>query len=445
MKANLFSITRRLLLAFASLLVASQLQAQFAITQGNLYIYQIGNGATNGFASGTAAAPVLIDQFSPTNSFASPTAQMALPTSGGIGVSFLASDNSGTEGSLALSPASDALTFMGYSGISLGAASVNNSSTVTNNRDVGVVSANGTFSIAATSTNFFSPNAGAGRGAVTDGKSNYWAVGIGTATGGTNGAALNYYGTNTAAAQVTAAASVRSIGIYGANLYYTAGSTMNTVPATNSPATPTTLFTDSDGLNGGTSQGFIFATNMTVCYIAEGSTVSGGGIRRFDYDTNSASWNYSYTLSGGTAFGFVTANFNGGGVGTNIIYATTLAVAGGGNLLDQIVDTGASSTTTLLATAPANENYNGIVFDSIAVSAPSVPLRLTSPAWISGAFKFFLTNTAGLNFKVYATTNLALANWTLLGVMTEGSAGQYQYSDVQATNSAHQFYQVRWP
>lgn len=83
-------------------------------------------------------------------------------------------------------------------------------------------------------------------------------------------------------------------------------------------------------------------------------------------------------------------------------------------------------------------------FTTIAISH----LQLALPALLgSVAFNFSLTNAPGVSFKVYSTTNLALAagNWTLLGSMTESPAGQYQFTDPQVTNSAQRFYQVRWP
>ena len=83
-------------------------------------------------------------------------------------------------------------------------------------------------------------------------------------------------------------------------------------------------------------------------------------------------------------------------------------------------------------------------FTTVAISQ----LQLASPALLGGvAFQFSLTNAPGVSFKVYVTSNLALAagNWTLLGMMTESSAGQYQFTDPQAINNVQRFYQVRWP
>jgi hypothetical protein len=209
--------------------------------------------------------------------------------------------------------------------------------------------------------------------------------------------------------------------------------------------------------DGGTPEGFVFNANMTICYIAE-STISPGGIER--YDLVGGNWTLSYTFSAGTAFAFVTADFSSA---NPVIYATTLPINGspaGGNLLDEFVDCGADSASqspVLLAAAPSSStspggagiNYNGIVFDSVAVPQPSTPLVLTSPQALGGgAFRFSWTNTPGLQFTVYAATNVtfALGNWTSLGVATDSpsGSGHYQFTDMQATNSA-KFYYVRWP
>ena len=432
----------------AFILKPSQIQAAFSLKKGDLYVYQIGDGNTNGYASGTAAAPIYIDQFSTNGTLLN---QVMLPTNGALNV--IASLNSKAEGSLSLSPAGDNLIFMGFTNdgsFFVGAPLVNSSGTDTNTRSVLRLTANGNFYVAAANTNFYMPLAGAGRGAVTDGNGNYWAVGSGN--GVTGGYGVDYYGTNADAGQLAGAgqglATPRSIEIYGTNLYFTGGTLLYSLPAinaTNGPVIPTIVIND-----GGTPQGFVFNTNMTICYIAEGIATS-GGIRRYDYDSADDVWTNSYTFSADTGFGFVTADFRGA---YPVIYATTLVVSGLGNQLVKFVDAGAGlgsytpPAVTILATAPTNNlNYNGIVFDAVTVAAPSLPLRVTSSHFTSGAFTFSSVNNPGLNFMVYATTNLALtvSNWDQLGVMTESSAGQYQFTDFQATNCAQRFYQIRWP
>jgi hypothetical protein len=61
----------------------------------------------------------------------------------------------------------------------------------------------------------------------------------------------------------------------------------------------------------------------------------------------------------------------------------------------------------------------------------------------NGAFQFGFTNTPGLAFTVYGTTNLTLpfTNWTPLGAATEISPGQFQFTD-QSNASQDRFYRV---
>jgi hypothetical protein len=63
----------------------------------------------------------------------------------------------------------------------------------------------------------------------------------------------------------------------------------------------------------------------------------------------------------------------------------------------------------------------------------------------NGTFKVIFTNTTGAHFDVIAATNLSqpLATWTLLGSVTEVAPGQFQFSDVAATNWPQRFYRVR--
>jgi hypothetical protein len=353
MKINQRLIIVRVFLTAVSLVAATQLQAQFSITGGDLYVYQIGNNTTT---AGTTATPIFIDQFNPGGTLLN---QVAVPVStvGVFGSGLVASGQSATEGSLALNPAGNALTFMGYSGIAVGTASVNSQTAATANRDIGMVDASGNFSIAATSTTAFGPAAGAGRGAVTDGSGNYWAAGTGSSVG------VAYYGNNATAAQVTTTASARSIGIYGGKLYYTAGTVLDTVSAAMSATAPTTLFTP-----GGTPDGFVFNPSMTICYVAQGA--ANGGIQRWDF--NGTSWNLSYTLHNTSGFSYVTANFSGA---NPVLYATTLA-AGGVDSIDTITDStgdGTGSGFAVLATTTetgGNATFNGLVFDP--VPEPSV-------------------------------------------------------------------------
>ena len=65
----------------------------------------------------------------------------------------------------------------------------------------------------------------------------------------------------------------------------------------------------------------------------------------------------------------------------------------------------------------------------------------------NGSVQFRFSNASGLPFTVLAATNVALpfSNWTVLGAPTESPAGQYQFTDPQATNMVQRFYRVRSP
>ena len=61
-------------------------------------------------------------------------------------------------------------------------------------------------------------------------------------------------------------------------------------------------------------------------------------------------------------------------------------------------------------------------------------------------FQFTFTNTPGLEFSVYSTTNIAFpfTNWTQLGTATEISPGQFEFTDSTAAN-LDRFYRVTSP
>jgi hypothetical protein len=85
---------------------------------------------------------------------------------------------------------------------------------------------------------------------------------------------------------------------------------------------------------------------------------------------------------------------------------------------------------------------------SYVVELSGTPPVLTQPLILPDcAFQFTFTNTPGVPFDVLMTTNLALplTNWTSLGSVTEVSAGMFQFTDFQTTNSGPRFYRVQSP
>jgi hypothetical protein len=77
------------------------------------------------------------------------------------------------------------------------------------------------------------------------------------------------------------------------------------------------------------------------------------------------------------------------------------------------------------------------------------PPLLTGPVKCgNGAFQFcFNNNTPGVTFTVFTATNIALpfSDWTVLGAPIGIAPGQFQFTDLQATNSPQRYYRVTSP
>jgi hypothetical protein len=83
-----------------------------------------------------------------------------------------------------------------------------------------------------------------------------------------------------------------------------------------------------------------------------------------------------------------------------------------------------------------------------AFTVPISPLTLTNlVVQPGGAFQFGFTNTPGLTFTVYNTTNLSVrfTNWNRVGTMAEMSSGQFQFVDTNGPNNSKLFYRVTSP
>jgi hypothetical protein len=82
-----------------------------------------------------------------------------------------------------------------------------------------------------------------------------------------------------------------------------------------------------------------------------------------------------------------------------------------------------------------------------AFTVPVPPVAPTNLALLpGGGFQFSFTNTPGLSFTVYGTTNLTtpFANWPRLGGVPELSPGQFQFTDATAADQ-QRFYRVTSP
>ncbi|HSU55579.1 MAG TPA: immunoglobulin domain-containing protein, partial [Candidatus Dormibacteraeota bacterium] len=85
---------------------------------------------------------------------------------------------------------------------------------------------------------------------------------------------------------------------------------------------------------------------------------------------------------------------------------------------------------------------NGLLV--LQILPPASTIKLLNPQKLAGgAFQFSYSNNDGRAYTVFASSNLS--TWTPLGVATQAAPAFFQFTDPQATNPSHRFYQLRWP
>jgi hypothetical protein len=91
---------------------------------------------------------------------------------------------------------------------------------------------------------------------------------------------------------------------------------------------------------------------------------------------------------------------------------------------------------------------NHVDIGAFELQPASLPVFICKVARLSnGVPQLCLTNNPGATFAVLSSSNVALSttNWTFLGLMSETTSGQYQFTDVGVTNSVMRFYRIRSP
>jgi outer membrane protein assembly factor BamB len=121
---------------------------------------------------------------------------------------------------------------------------------------------------------------------------------------------------------------------------------------------------------------------------------------------------------------------------------TTIYSGGGANEL--------MSGTHRFSTAIAARGRIYVATDNrvYAFTLPVSPITLTDlTIQPDGTFQFAFTNAPGMSFTTYSTSDLSLpfTNWTNLGIVTEVSPGQFQFTDPQGSGNEQRFYRVRSP
>ncbi|MGZ3863890.1 MAG: T9SS type A sorting domain-containing protein [Bacteroidia bacterium] len=349
-------------LKFSTLLIASlaftnSVKAQF--TQGNIVVYQIGDGSS---ALSSSSAPTFLKEYTTAGAAG---ISVAMPTTGGARLT--TSGSATTEGLITLSVGGQFIIVPGYDAAT--GVTVSTSSSGTVNRVIDTVSFLATPGRATATASFFS--AGSTRGACSDGLNNYWQ------SGASSGAC--YTGSGAAAAVSTTVTNERGINIFNNKLYFSTGSGTHGIYQVGSGAPPTSGSNTATNIinSGGSGSPYAFDMNKTsdVCYVADDQASASGGIQKWTY--NGTAWSLAYTLGTGvTNVGArgVTVDWSGP---NPTIYATSAESSS--NRIFKIVDAGSGSTATTLVTASANTIFRGIVFAPYCTAANVTTISSNGP------------------------------------------------------------------
>ena len=204
-----------------------------------------------------------------------------------------------------------------------------------------------------------------------------------------------------------------------------------------------------DGRGGGS------ATVQIGDTILNNGGVAAGNI----YNTSGTITSAGYNLSSDAGGGFLTATND--QLNTNPKLGP-LANNGGPTLTmlplfgSPAIDAGDDAVTNFLATDQRGyPRCSGAHVDIGAVEAQWAPANhpplLRNSTWIAAAgarcFQFTFSSVTNADFTVLATTNLALPlpDWTRLAPVIQCSPGQYQFTDLGATNYPQCFYRIVSP
>jgi Ig-like domain-containing protein/immunoglobulin I-set domain protein len=400
--------------------------AQLALAQfypGNLAVLRAGDGVQILTNSGNQ---IFVDQYTRAGALVN---TIAIPTNGPQ--SLLISGKASSEGFINLSSDKHLITLVGYN-TNLTAASTNSladslSSAVP--RAIATIDYLGNYHFITNTTTFFSANNI--RSGITDGTNNFWVAGAASGT--------VYLGLNTTSA-VLQSVNTEVVGIFNGNLYYSSQKT-SLIGIYAFKGIPTTANADMDtflpvsGPASPSPYAFAISPDGNTVYVADDNSIAKhGGIQK--YVNTSQAWSLVYTLATGTnsttgARG-LTVDFSGA---QPILYATTADSIS--NKLISIVDTGASSVATVLATAGANQLFRGVQFipQGYAPTITVQPQSQTVPAGQPVSFSVTASGSATPAYQWLFNSNSipGATNFTLtFNSADTTNAGDYQ---VVITNS----------
>lgn len=334
----------------AGLLSAAAL-GQF--NNGNLVLLQVTHG-TSGAATANGA-PISLVGYQPGSGFTGFSANVPNTTAGSR---MVLPGNSTSEGQLTLSADGRYLVFGGYD-TALGTSGITTSTTIP--RAVGRASMAGAVDV-------YDTDAYAGnnfRGGYSNDGSAFFLV---ASNGGVR--SMNAPGPVTAPASTGSPTNLRVLNAFdfggGQRYFVSTGSALGGWIGIGEFNTVTGLIAPLPGMptaTGPSAYDFVFNAAGTTLWVADDrSTASGGGLQR--WDLNAGTWGLTYTMTTGLPVGTA------GGLrgltldpATGTLFATTAGTStSAGTALYSVVDTGAGSTFSLLATAPTGAVWRGVEF-----------------------------------------------------------------------------------
>lgn len=342
-------------------LCSNPLKSQF--TSGNLVVLQIGDGVSTMTSQGN---PLTLNEYNPGGTL---TYSVSVPSTGTNAL--VLRGNATSEGYISRSADGSQIVFGAYNQALPNSTALNSAAPTTIPRSIAMVNASGVLTVVATSTASYA--AGDIRGAAATDIQNFWG------TSSSQGA--NYYGSASAATNVeNTKTNLRATHVFNNQLYISSQVASGTPTdigvyaiGTGTPNTASQTVTTVINAGTGAQPGqFYFNAANTICYVADArSNSAGGGVQKWVYSSNT--WTLAYTLPTSTnsgAFGVV-ADFSGS---NPIVYATSNESTG--NRLVSIIDAGASSTFTTLATAGSNYIFRGLAFSPGATTC--IPVSVTT-------------------------------------------------------------------
>ena len=360
---------KKIYLLFTALAVSIAATFAAPFTSGNIVVVRVGNGSA---ALTSAATPVFLDEYTPGGGFVQ---TIAMPTAvSGPNFRFSNSGTATSEGSINLSADRAFLSLAGYDA-AVGTLTVTSTTSVANPRVVGLVDANGIVNTTTGLTDSYSANSI--RSAYTTNGINIWTSGTATSTGGVR---YTTTGASMATQLSTTLTNLRAVSVYNSQLYVSSASSTFFGVSSVGTGTPTTsgqtitLLPGFPSTTGPSPYAFeINPVQGNTMYVADDRTTISGGIQK--WVLISGTWSLAYTINPAASTGArgLTVDWR---TPAPIIYATGTTVAGL-NSIYVITDNGsaATSTSTVIATSPANTAYRGVAF---APGTPVLPVTILS-------------------------------------------------------------------